>query len=166
MAEPEIYEYAGNPLDNVEEVLSAHRWAFNRTGQDELFVDVSGRFGNYRILFIWQDQYESMQMSCYYDFAVHDENLVRLPDTLMALNNQSWLGHFDMDPKGNYPCFRYNCLFKGQTSLNASEQIEELVEIALSECERQSAVFQVLAQPHHANDAHVKLALMSVDGEC
>ncbi len=165
MNDGDIFEEISNPLDSVEDVLASHDWVFSRTNSDELVVDVKGRLGNYRMLFIWQDEYSAMQFVCQYDFAIHESNSSQLPVALMAMNSELWLGSFDIDHQTGFPVFRYNSLFRGMTQTSGAEHVEDLVEIALSECERFYSVFNLLALDDKIDDANLRLALMCAAGE-
>ena len=37
-----------NPIDLVEEIVSANEWAHDRAGDDEIVVEVTGRWCDYR----------------------------------------------------------------------------------------------------------------------
>ncbi len=165
MTDRDIFEEISNPLDSIEDLLASNDWVFSRTNCDELVVDVKGRHCDYRMLFIWQDEFSAMQFVCQYDFPVHRENHQQLPVALMAMNSELWLGCFDMDHGTNFPTFRYNSLFRGMTQTSGAEHIEDLVEIALSECERFYSVFYLLSMSTPVDDASLRLALMSAAGE-
>ena len=38
-----------NPLDVVEEIVTANEWPFERAGDDELVVEIGGRWCDYRL---------------------------------------------------------------------------------------------------------------------
>jgi hypothetical protein len=63
---------------------------------------------------------------------------------LLALANEKlWLGHFDLSTEDNSPAFRHAILLRGLLAASA-EQVEDLVDIALSECERFYPAFQLV----------------------
>jgi hypothetical protein len=56
------------------------------------------------------------------------------------INEKLWLGHFDLCSEDLVPMFRHTMLMRGG---NASiEPLEDLVDIALNECERYFPAFQ------------------------
>ena len=57
----EATSFTQNPLDIVEEMVSANDWAFERASNDEMLVEVAGRWCNYRMFFFWQDEISAMQ---------------------------------------------------------------------------------------------------------
>lgn len=161
----EIFEDVSNPLDSVEDILHANDWIFDRMTEDELQVQITGKMGEYKLFFHWQEQYSAMQFVCQYDLDVKREAMDMAAKTMTSINSGLWLGHFDFRENTEIPCFRHTTLFRGQTQTSGAEHIEDLVDIALAECERYYAVFDLLSRGIPANDCDMKLALMTVAGE-
>ena len=42
-----------NPLDLIEEIISAHEWPFDRANDDELMAQTPGKWCDYRMYFAW-----------------------------------------------------------------------------------------------------------------
>ena len=42
----------GNPIDLVEEIVNANDWAHDRASEEELVVEISGRWCDYRLYFV------------------------------------------------------------------------------------------------------------------
>lgn len=158
-----------NPLDSVEDILCANDWVYDRTTEDELSVTVSCKFGTYRLFFLWDSEFYALQLCCQYDFSFGDTPDSETFKTLSSINANLWLGHFDIRDKTNKPCFRHTCLFRGVGAASGTEHIEDLVEIALLECERHYSVFDLLARSHKSQqeqqDGQLALAMMSSAGE-
>ena len=53
-----------NPLDVVEEIVLANEWPFDRTTDDEMFVEIQGRWCDYRLYFVWQPEVGALQFTC------------------------------------------------------------------------------------------------------
>ncbi len=47
-----------NPIDLVEEIVQANEWAHDRASDEELVVEIAGRWCGYRLLFVWQRDIE------------------------------------------------------------------------------------------------------------
>lgn len=161
----EIFEDVSNPLDSVEDILHANDWIFDRMTEDELQVQITGKMGEYKLFFHWQEQYSAMQFVCQYDLDVKREAMDMAAKTMTSINSGLWLGHFDFREGTEIPCFRHTTLFRGQTQTSGAEHIEDLVDIALAECERYYPVFDILSRGVPANDCDMTLALMTVAGE-
>ena len=161
----EIFEDVSNPLDSVEEILYANDWIFDRMTEDELTVQITGKMGEYKLFFHWQEQYSAMKFVCQYDLDVKRDAMDMAAKTMTSINSGLWLGHFDFREGTEIPCFRHTTLFRGQTQTSGADHIEDLVDIALAECERFYPVFDILSRGLPANDCDLSLALMTVAGE-
>ncbi|MDR3424772.1 MAG: YbjN domain-containing protein [Alphaproteobacteria bacterium] len=132
-----------NPLDILEEIVSANEWLFDRANDDELIVELSGRWCHYRMFFVWQKEIGALQFSCQFDMKVPDAKRNDVHDLLAMLNDRLWLGHFNLDMQQAMPLFRYTVLTRGGR-MPGIESLEDLVEIALTECERFYPAFQLV----------------------
>ncbi len=159
----ELYEEVSNPLDCVEEILIAHDWVFDRPHTDEMRVQISGRSGIYNMHFLWEEDFSTLQCRCEYDLTIPAEEHARTALALMEMNNALWLGHFKLDRRTGRPSFRHSCLMRGMTHISGIEPVEDLVDVALAECERFFSVFDILA--HNGDDAALAFALMDQAGE-
>ncbi len=154
-----------NPLDSVEEILTSNDWVFNRMNDDELIVSVKGKACDYRLFFIWQEDMSAMQFCCQYDLTLDNANMSAAGEALMSINEDLWMGHFDLPAETKIPSFRHTCLLRGLNGLSGVEHIEDLVDISLAQCERYHHVFHMLSKPEVANDQNMALALMDTLGE-
>ena len=75
-----------------------------------------------------------------------------------------WLGHFDVCSDTNLPMFRHAILLRG--ALGASvEQLEDLVDMALSECERFYPAFQLVIWGGKVPEEAMATAMIEPIGE-
>jgi hypothetical protein len=156
-----------NPIDSVEEVLAANNWSFERTHNDELIVEVTGKSSTYRLFFIWQEGMNALQFGCHYDIAIGSNNLDEAYKTIISMNQKLWMGHFDLPQETQTPIFRYTCMLRGAARASMAEAIEDMVDISLMQCERYYPAFHLLANENSAptNPQHMSLALMETVGE-
>lgn len=131
----------GNPLDLLEEIVVANEWMFDRANEDEMVVELAGRWCHYRLFFIWQREIAALQFSCQFDMRVPEGKRGDVNDLLAMLNCRMWMGHFGIDQQGGTPMFRYTILSRTEKPPGL-ESLEDLVEIALTECERFYPAFQ------------------------
>ena len=124
-----------NPLDLIEKVVSANNWPFDRYDSEEINVSVEGAWTRYQMWFAWKIENQALQFSCAFDFKVPKEKLIKIYELLAFINEKLWLGHFDIWPEEGMLMFRYSLLFSGGVTATI-EQMEDLVEIALKECEK------------------------------
>jgi hypothetical protein len=160
-----LFEEISNPLDSVEDFLSGNDWIFNRPNPDELTVSVTGKAATYRLAFIWQEEFSAMQFFCEYDLRIPKERQELTGKALRAINERIWLGHFDAPEDTGIPCFRHTSLFRGWTHSSNAEHVGDLVEIALSECERHQNMFSMLASSLYLDSDIMSLILSDDAGQ-
>lgn len=162
----DLLEESLNPIDSVEEVLSSNNWVFNRMNDDELMVQVRGKTSEYRLFFIWQQDMNAMQFCCQFESPVSRANYEPAARALLGVNEKLWMGHFDLPHDTMIPCFRHTCLFHGISRGAGSEQIQDLVEISLAQCERYLPMFSLFSNAGAAVDEQtLQLALMETAGQ-
>jgi hypothetical protein len=154
-----------NPLDSVEDILTANNWVFNRMTNHELMVQVAGKACEYRLFFIWQEDMSAMQFCCQYDMAIDRKRIKDAARAVMEINERLWMGHFDLPRDTGIPSFRHTCLLRGMTDPSGYDHIEDLVDIALAQCEQYFSVFHLLSRLDVANDQDLCLALLETSGE-
>lgn len=152
-----------HPLDLVEEIVTANDWQFERSVADELIAGVSGRWADYSLMFAWRDDLNMLQFGCACDLRLSPERRSAVLEMLSLVNDQMPLGHFGVDVDSNLLVFRHASLMRGLQGATV-EQLEDLVEIALEECDRFYPAFQyVLWGGKSASDA-VAAALLEPVG--
>lgn len=154
-----------NPLDSVEDVLNDHNWVYTRANHDELIVEVAGKACSYKMLFIWQEHMNALQLCCQYDIQVQKNNFALSALALMEMNSALWMGHFEIDKHSARPLFRHTSLIRSSQTKSEYEHIEDLVDISLTQCERYQAIFQLLADTVHMDEQTLSFAMMETAGE-
>ena len=153
-----------NPLELLIEIVGANDWTYERSGSDELADEINGRWCNYRLFFIWQAEIGALHFSCVFETRIHQESFKPIYALLAAINEKLWLGHFDLSSEDGMPMFRHTLLLRGAGPASV-EQLEDLVDISVSESDRYYPAFQFVIwggkTPKEALDA----ALIEVVGE-
>jgi hypothetical protein len=158
-----LHRDAPNPLDNIEDILTANDWAFNRMADNELSVTLSGKYCTYHLFFIWQADMTALQINVQYELSIHPLNLGKAGSTLMTINENTWMGHFEIANDTCIPAYRYTTLLNPENK-QSYEQLENIVDIALAQCETNYAAFSLLTAENAANDETLPLALMQTQG--
>lgn len=153
-----------NPLDCVEELVLANSWAFERSDENQMVVDVKGHWCDYRMFFSWQEENGGLQFACQFDMRVPTARRSACTQLLVMVNERLWLGHFDVDGNENTPVFRYTLLLRGAGMVSV-EQVEDLVEIGLSECERYYPAFQFVIWGGKSAEEAIDAAVLDTVGE-
>lgn len=154
-----------SPIDTVEDVLSANNWRFNRLNDDELLVDITGKTGSYKLFFIWQEDMSALQFCAQLDQEVEHNNFPTAQKAILKLNEDLWMGHFDLPLATNKPSFRHTALLPRASRAQMMEVIENLVDVSLAQCERHYPLFALLSSANDLDDQVLSLAVMDTVGE-
>ena len=153
-----------NPIDLVEEIVLANEWAHDRGSDEEIVVEISGRWCDYRILFVWQREMSALHFSCRFEMKVPRVRRPAIYELLATVNERLWLGHFDLAPDDQSPAFRHGVLLRGVNSA-CVEQIEDMVDISLTECERFYPAFQLVVWGGKNAEEAIASAMIDPIGE-
>jgi hypothetical protein len=132
---------ASNPLDVVEQIVAANDWAFDRRNDVEMAAEAPGKWCSYGLYFSWSHEISAMHFTCAFDLRVPPARRGALYELLALANERLWIGHFGLDSDDGAPLFRHSVLLRGAPGASA-ESLEDMVDIALTECERFFPAFQ------------------------
>lgn len=138
-AEP-AYGRVNNPVDLVEQVASNHDWAAERTHDDELTMTIAGTWADYHVSLNWRTDLESLHIACAFDFKVPENRMAEVYRLVAQINEQLWLGHFDVWASEGLILFRHGLMLNGATA--NLDQCEALLRAGLEACERYYQAFQ------------------------
>jgi hypothetical protein len=153
-----------NPIDLVEEIVQANEWAHDRASDEEMVVEITGRWCDYHLLFVWQREINALHFSCAFEMKVPKARRAAVCELLAAVNERLWLGHFDLASDDQSPSFRQGVLLRGAGGASV-EQIEDLVDIAVSECERFYPAFQLVVWGGKSAEEAIAAAMIDPVGE-
>jgi hypothetical protein len=129
-----------NPIDLVEQLAQTHDWPAERSSDDELTLIVAGTWTDYHISLNWRDDLEALHLACAFDFRVPENRLPEMYRLVAQINEQLWLGHFDLWTQEGLVMFRHALLLNG--SVPTVRQCEAMLKAALEGCERYYQAFQ------------------------
>lgn len=153
-----------NPLDLIEELVLANDWPFQRSEDDEILVEIGGRWSDYRLFFVWQEEVSALQFCCRLDVKVPPRRRSDVNNLLSRINERMWVGHFDISQEEETVMYRHTSLLRG-TGGASPEQIEDLVELGLVECERYYAAFQLVIWGGKSAEEAIQAAILDPAGE-
>jgi hypothetical protein len=153
-----------NPIDLVEEIVQANEWAHDRSSDEEMVVEISGRWCDYHLLFVWQREINALHFSCRFEMKVPKQRRAAVYELLAAVNERLWLGHFDLASDDHSPAFRHGLLLRGASGASV-EQIEDLVDVSVSECERFYPAFQLVVWGGKNAEEAIASAMIDPVGE-
>lgn len=155
---------SANPLDVVEQIVADHEWSFDRQGEDELTVALAGNYCEFQLWFSWREELNAVHLSCAFDLKVPEKRRRDFHTLLTLVNEKMAIGHFDLWKDEGLVLFRHGLLLRGTRGC-VPEQIEDLVEIALSECERFYPAFQFLIWGGKTPEDAIASAMIETMGE-
>ena len=134
-------EMRGNPLDVVERLALTNDWSFERAGEDEIAILVRGKWADYRVSYTWMDDIEALHLACAFEFKVPDHCRTDVQHLLTLINEQMWIGHFDVWAKDGLVMFRHALVLSGGVTATDG-QCEAVLSTALDACERYYPAYQ------------------------
>jgi len=134
------YERASSPIDLVEQLATTQDWPYERAADDELTMTVSGTWSDYHVSINWRDDLEALHVASAFDCKVPDARLNEIYRLIAQINEQLWIGHFDLWLHEGLLMYRHGLLLNGNVA--TPRQVEALIHSALEACERYYQAFQ------------------------
>jgi hypothetical protein len=153
-----------NPLDVVEHMAAGNNWPFERAGEDEIGLVVTGRWTNYQVSFTWMGDIEALHLACAFDVKVPDTRLAEVQQLIGLINEQLWIGHFDVWTQTGVVMFRHALVLAGGVAASG-RQCEAMLGTALDSCERYFPAFQFVIWAGKSARAAMDSAMFETAGE-
>lgn len=153
-----------NPLDVVERIASGNDWSFERAGNDEITILVAGRWSDYQISFTWMHDLEALHLACAFDLKVPDRRRSPVRDLIAMINEQLWIGHFDLWSKDGMVMYRHALVLAGGLSASGT-QCQSLLSTALEACEGYYPAFQFVVWAGQEAREALDAAMFETSGE-
>lgn len=157
---------SGAPIEMLESYYAAHGWTHERIGDDEIVATMDGSWTKYELRAVWREDDRVLQFLALPEIKVATDKRGEMYETLGLINEQLWLGHFELWSTSGIVLFRHAALLDGQDEHHLSlEQVELLVETAIDECERFYPVFQFVLWGGKTPTEAIAAALIETRGE-
>jgi hypothetical protein len=157
-------ERAAHPLDVVEHLASVRDWIFDRADADEMSVAVTGRWTEYHIAFTWIEDVEAVHLACAFDLKVPERRRGEVLQLIGMVNEQMWVGHFDLWSGESVVMFRHALLLAGGAEPTPA-QCEMLLKAAVEACERHYQAFQFVIWAGKTAREALDSVLFETEGE-
>ncbi len=162
-SETESVERPEHPVDVVERLAALNEWAFDRADEDEISILVAGVWANYEVAFTWLPDLESLHVSCSFDLKIPARKRNEVAALVQMINEQLWLGHFDLWSREDIVMFRHaHCLAGGAQASNS--QCRTIVKAALAACENYYQAFQFVLWSGRSPKEAMDLAMFETHG--
>lgn len=152
------------PVDMLASLFAARGWPYEFVGPDEISVEVQGSWANYQLRGIWRPEDHVLQLLCLPDIRVTDDKRAAMFEVLALINEQLWLGHFDVWSNGSVLLYRHG-LMLGDEGLLSPAQAQVAVESAIEECDRFYPAFQFILWGDKTPAEALAAALVDAAGE-
>ncbi len=129
------------PIDMLAAYCEAHGWPHEMVSEDEIVATVQGSWTNYELRGVWRGDDRVIQLLVFPDIRVVEDKRGVAQEALALINEQMWLGHFELWSNSGTILYRHGLLIGGDGALGL-DTAETLVETAIDECERFYPVFQ------------------------
>ena len=153
-----------NPLDVVERIAAINDWSFERAGDDEITMLVGGKWSDYQVSFTWMHDIEALHLACAFDLKVPDRRREEVQRLIAMVNEQLWVGHFDLWTQDGMVMFRHSLVLAGGVEAT-SLQCQALLSSALESCEGYFPAFQFVVWAGKAAREALAAAMFETSGE-
>ena len=166
MDEFEAERETSAPIDMLEQYFGALGWSYERGGEDEIVANFQGSWAQYELRGVWREEDHVLQFLALPDVRVASDKRAAIYETIGLINEQLWLGHFELWATSGLVLFRHATLLEGdEGGVLSLQQAETLVEAAIEECERFYPVFQFVLWADKTPQEAIAAALIETQGE-
>ena len=152
------------PVDMLASLFEARGWSYEFVSDDEITGEIKGSWATYQFQGIWRREDHVLQMLCLPDIRMPDDKRAAMFEVLALINEQLWLGHFDIWSNGGVVLYRHG-LMLGDEGLLSPSQAQVVVESAIEECDRFYPVFQFILWGDKTPAEALAAAMVDAAGE-
>jgi hypothetical protein len=152
------------PLDMLAALFEARGWPCEIVSDDEMTGEIQGAWAKYQLRAIWRSTDNVLQFLCLPDIRVGRDKRSAAYELLSLVNEQMWLGHFDIWSNGDMLLYRHGALL-GDDGMLSLDQAQALVESAVDECDRFYPAFQFVLWGDRPPREALEAALVDAAGE-
>ncbi len=152
------------PVEMLAQLFAARGWTYEFIGDDEISGEVQGSWATYQLRGIWREEDHVLQLLCLPDVRIAEGKRAAVCELLALVNEQLWLGHFDVWSNGSVLLYRHG-LMLGDDGLLSLTQAQAMVEAAVEECDRFYPAFQFVLWSDRTPAEALANALVDAAGE-
>ena len=153
------------PIDRLEQYYEARGWAYERSGDEEIIATAGGSWAQYELRAVWRGDDGVLQFLCLPDMRAAADKRIATYETIGLVNEQLWLGHFELWAASGLILFRHAVLIDDDDVPLSADAVETLVETAIDECERFYPVFQFVLFAGKTPQEAIAASLIDTQGE-
>jgi hypothetical protein len=159
-----IIDSGNHPLTVVESIAADNNWPFERSGEDEITIVSKGQWTDYQISFTWMHEIEALHLACAFDMKIPENRRSEVQRLVAAINEQLWLGHFDIWTHTGMIMHRQALVLPGGLTASA-RQCESMLAGTVHACERYYPAFQFVVWAGKSTQEAMAAAMFDTEGE-
>jgi hypothetical protein len=159
-----IQEPRANPLEVVERMAAVNGWSFERPSADEITILVRGKWTDYQGSFTWMFDVEALHLGLAFELKVPEHAQAELHRLTSMINEQLWVGHFDLWFKDGLVMYRNALVLAGGVA-PSSRQCEVLLATACNACERYFPAYQFVVWAGEGAEEALQAATFETRGQ-
>jgi hypothetical protein len=153
-----------HPVDFIERLAALNRWSFERGEQDEISISIVGGWTQYSVAFTWLAEVEALHVACAFDLKIPETRRMELISLVSLINEELWIGHFDIWPGDGVVMFRHAILLSGGAELNR-QQCQSALANVVRACERYYQAFQYVVWAGKAGREALATLMLEPQGQ-
>ena len=151
------------PIDMIESYYAAHGWEHQRH-DDEVVATVKGSWTEYELRALWREEDCVLQFLAFPDIRVPDDRRVAIYEAIGLINEQLWIGHFDLWTHTGMIMHRQALVLPGGLTASTA-QCESMLVGAIHACERYYPAFQFVVWAGKSAAEAMSAAMFDTEGE-
>jgi hypothetical protein len=152
-----------HPIDIVEHLAEHRDWDFDRVADDQIAMAVVGQWRTYSVTLAWSGYDQTLRLICTFEMEPPEDRMPVLYETLNRTNDMCWAGSFTYWSEQQLMVYRYGLLLAGG-QVATTEQIDTLINAAVSSSERFYPAFQLVAWGDRTCDDAMQVAIAEAYG--
>ncbi|MBI5261212.1 MAG: YbjN domain-containing protein [Bradyrhizobium sp.] len=159
-----IIDSRSHPLAVVEDIAADNNWPFERSGEDELTIVSKGEWTDYQLSFTWMADLEALHLACAFDMKIPQARLPEVQRLIAAINEQLWIGHFDLWTHTGMIMHRQALVLPGGLTASVG-QCQSMLGGAIHACERYYPAFQFVVWAGKSTPEALDASMFDTMGE-
>src|SRR5262249_19918911 len=159
-----VIDSRNHPLAVIEDLAAHNNWSFERSGDDEITIVSRGDWTDYQLSFTWMGEIEALHLACAFDMKIPHARLGEVQRLVASVNEQLWIGHFDLWTHTGMIMHRQALVLPGGMSASSS-QCESMLGQAIQACERYFPAFQFVVWAGKSSSEAMSAAMFDTEGE-
>lgn len=159
-----IFDSKNNPLAVVEDIAASNDLSFERSGDDEIIMLSKGNWTDYQLSFTWMNEIEALHLACAFELKVPAARRAEVQRLVAMVNEQMWIGHFDVWTHTGTVMYRQALLLPSGLSATTA-QCESMLIGALHACERYYPALQFVVWAGKSAEDAMQSAMFDTVGE-